>query len=461
MGTDDLELYLDENKKRQLNELMDWLSIPSISTLPERKDDMIRAAGWLADHLKYVGLNNAEVIETGGHPLVWADWLDAGDARPTVLIYGHYDVQPVDPLDKWETPPFTPTVRNGKRGEDLYARGACDDKGQVFVLVKALEAMLFVRKNLPVNIKMIIEGEEEIGSPAMSAFVEKNAERLAADICLISDTAILAPDKPSIDYGLRGIWLGELAVKGPAVDLHSGAFGGAVHNPNQALAELIATLHDASGRVAVNGFYDDVRVLSDAERERLAGLPPNEAELAKQSGAPAVWGEPGYSIAERIGARPTLEINGMWGGYTGQGFKTVIPSEARAKISCRLVPDQDPKRIGELLRAHFEKVVPSTVSVELQTFGELEATLIDPEIREMQAAIHAYEKGFGEKPLFNLCGGGIPIVSKFQKALKAPVVLMGFGLPDDNAHAPNERIHLPNFFRGIRTAVYFLEEIGG
>jgi len=447
--------YLKNNANRQFEELCQWLRIPSISCQSEYRQDMVQAAQWLARHLEKIGLEHVEVIETSSHPLVYGDWLHAAKDQPTVLIYGHYDVQPVDPLDLWTTPPFEPAVR----GNDLYARGTTDDKGQLFALVKALEALLEIRGELPVNIKLIAEGDEESGGEAIEPYLKKNKNKLAADICLISDTAIISPDLPSITYSLRGIWGCELVVRGPRGDLHSGYYGGVVHNPAQALAELIATLHDQQGRVAVPGFYDDVADLDPDERAKLAKIPAGESQFLEETGVPALYGEPGFTPVELTGARPTLEINGMWGGFIGEGFKTVIPAEARAKISCRLVPNQEPEKIRQAITQHLNQVAPSTVSIEVIPLFGMEAVMVDPDAPAISAAAKAYELGFGAAPVFKREGGGIPVVLGFKEQLDAQVILMGFGLPNDNAHAPNEKMHLPNFYRGICTAIHFLDEL--
>ncbi len=464
MSESTLESYLTNAQARQLAELTEWLAIPSISTLRANRADMTAAAQWVADKMQTAGLEHVEIIPTGtaekpGHALVYADWLHAGPDKPTVLIYGHYDVQPVDPINLWHTPPFQPTVRTGPLGEDIYARGAADDKGQTFIHVKAVEAMLATAGSLPVNVKFIIEGEEEIGSDNLGPFVMANQERLAADVCLISDTHILSPEQPSIIYGLRGMWAGEVIVRGSKTDLHSGIYGGVVHNPNQALAELLAALHDANGTVTVPGFYDNVLPLSDLERSELAKVPHGEAQILEETGVPAIYGERDFIPVERTGARPTLEINGMWGGFIGEGFKTVIPAEARAKISCRLVPNQDPARIFKLIRDHLQALAPKTVTVELLNYQGAPASMVDLTMPQMQAAVQAYEASFGATPIFTREGGSIPIVGLFQDVLDAPVILMGFGLPDDNLHAPNEKLHLPNFYKGIRTVAAFLENL--
>jgi acetylornithine deacetylase/succinyl-diaminopimelate desuccinylase-like protein len=439
---------------------MEWLAIPSVSTLREHKPDVQAAAEWLAARMTAMGLDNVAIIPTEsptGHPIVYGDWLRAGSDAATVLIYGHYDVQPVDPVNEWRTPPFMPTVD----GDKLFARGASDDKGQTYIHLAAVEALLQSEGTLPVNVKFLIEGEEEVGSRGLANFVPSHADQLAADVCLISDTHILGPDQPSILYGLRGGMSAEVIVRGPQTDLHSGMFGGAVHNPNQALAELLASLHDQTGQVTIPGFYDDVLPLSAEERALLAQVPYDESNVMEETGVPAVWGEAAFTPVERIGARPTLEITGMWGGFIGEGFKTVIPREARAKISCRLVPDQDPVRIGQLLQEHLARIAPPTVTVEVQVNRGAPATVVDIHVPQMQAAVRAYETVFGATPIFTREGGSIPIAGMLKEVLDAPVIFMGFGLPDDNLHAPNEKLSLSNFYKGIRTSIVFLQELGG
>ncbi len=451
-----LNAFLQDAKSRQLAELQDWLRIPSISTLSAHKNDVRLAAKWLATNMRQIGLENVVVINTDSQPMVYADWLHAGSDKPTVLVYGHFDVQPVDPLNLWHTPPFEPTVR----GDDLFARGSCDDKGQTFIHVKAVEALLKTSGTLPVNVKFLVEGEEESGSVAINTYVRKHGDQLAADAVLISDTHILAPDVPAILYGLRGMWRAQITVTGSAQDLHSGAYGGAIHNANQALAEILAALHDPQGRVTVPGFYDDVRVLSSEERATLARVPYGDKEVLADSGAPTTYGEPDYSVVERIGARPTLEINGMWGGFIDEGFKTVIPSQAYAKISCRLVPHQDPAKIGKQVTAYLKQLAPPTVTIDVKPFNDGAVAFLTPyDTPAIQAASRAYQQIFGVEPIFTVEGGGIPVVNVFQDVLKAPIVLMGFGLPDDNLHAPNEKFHLPNFYKGIRTSIAFLQEM--
>ena len=450
-----LETFLQDAQTRQLDELSDWLRIPSVSTQSQHKADLERAAGWLAQKMTAIGLQNVEIIEAGGHPFVYGDWLHAGNDVPTILIYGHYDVQPVDPLELWNSPPFEPAVR----GEDLFARGASDDKGQLFAHVAAVEALLETFGALPVNVKFLVEGEEEVGSRSLTAYLPAETEKLAADVCLISDTHILAPDQPLIIYGLRGVWAGEITVRGPAQDLHSGIFGGAVHNPNQALCELLARLHDGAGRVTVPGFYDDVLALTETERNALAQVPYDEEKLMQESGVPAAWGEDGFTVTERIGARPTLEINGMWGGFIGDGFKTVIPAEAHAKVSCRLVPDQQSSTIGPMIEQFLRQIAPPTVEVAVSTLQHAPATVVPLDVPEMQAAASAYARVFGAEPVYSREGGSIPIATVVQEALGIPILFMGFGLPDDNLHAPNEKLHLPNFYRGIRVGIALMEEL--
>lgn len=454
MNRSELDSYLQDVRARQLAELCEWLRIPSISTLPQHRADVEQAAGWLAQKMTASGLENVEILKTSGHPLVYGDWLHAAGA-PTILMYGHYDVQPIDPLALWTSPPFAPTVR----GDDLFARGASDDKGQTFVHIAALEALLATRGALPVNVKFVVEGEEEDGSQALMAYVPTATEKLAADVCLISDTHMLAPDQPLLIYGLRGMWAGDVTVRGPARDLHSGMYGGAVHNPNQALCELLAQLHDETGRVTVPGFYDDVQPLDDQERAALAQVPYGEEELLAESGVPMAWGEPAFTVTERVGARPTLEINGIWGGFIGDGFKTVIPAEAHAKVSCRLVPHQHSAAIGALLERYLQQIAPPTVQVTVHTRQHAPATMVPLDVPEIQAVARAYERTFGARPVFSREGGSIPVATLIQETLDIPILFMGFGLPDDNLHAPNEKLHLPNFYRGIRASIALMEEL--
>lgn len=455
LGNSRLEAYLDHAQSRQLDELCAWLRIPSISAIPQNKDEVELAAAWLAQKMTTIGLENVETIQAGGHPIVYGDWLHAGDDAPTLLVYGHYDVQPADPLDQWISPPFEPMVRD----RNLYARGASDDKGQIFAHIAAVEALLATTNTLPLNIKFVVEGEEECGSEALMALLPTAAAKFAADVCLISDTHMLAPDRPLIIHGLRGIWAGEIAVRGPSKDLHSGMFGGAVHNPNQALCELLALLHDSRGRVAVPGFYDDVRKLSTWERPPLAQVPYEESDFLARTGAPAAWGEYGYSVTERTWARPTLEINGMWGGSIGEGFKTVIPAQANAKLSCRLVPNQQSSQIGPMIERHLQRLAPRSVQVEVRTLQHAPPTDVPLDAPQIQAAKRACARLFDNRPVFSREGGSIPVASALQETLGLPILFVGFGLPDDNLHAPNEKLHLPNFYHGIRVGIALMEEL--
>lgn len=444
--------YAQQHRADHLAELKDFLSIPSVSTQPAHAADTMQTAVWLAESLKAAMLENVAIIPTNGHPLVYADWLHAGPNTPTVLIYGHYDVQPVEPLEEWHTPPFEPTVQN----DFLYARGASDDKGQVFIHVKAVEAYLKTHGRLPVNVKFIIEGEEESGGASLRAFIPENKEMLAADVALVSDTSMISRDQPSIVYGLRGMCYLLMDITGPARDLHSGSFGGGIDNPLNVLGHIIARLKDENGHILIPGFYDKVRPLSQEEREVLSRLPLDEAAWLAETGAPEAWGEPEYTLVERLGARPTLDVHGIIGGYTGPGAKTVLPSTVHCKLSMRLVPDQDPQEIAQLFQEYVQSIVPPTVTVTINGRGGAPATITDRTIPAMRAAVTAYEASFGKKPVFMREGGSIPVVGQFQEFLALETVLMGFGLPDDRIHAPNERFYLPNFYRGIETSIRFL-----
>jgi len=450
----DVLSYLESNKDRFLKELSEFLAIPSVSSQSNHNDDTRRCAQWVADQMRAIGMQNVKIYETPGHPIVCGEWLGA-PGKPTILFYGHYDVQPVDPVNLWTSPPFQATIR----GDNLYARGAADDKGQVFIHFKAIEAYMKNHGKLPVNIKMLIEGEEEVGSANLENFVKEHAEMLKADLVLISDSSMFKKGVPSVCYGLRGLAYMEVEVTGPNRDLHSGTFGGSVHNPIQALSEMIASLHDKNGRVTIPGFYDDVRPLTKAERNAFKKLPWSDKAYAKDLGVRELYGEKGYTTLERVWARPTLECNGIWGGYTGEGAKTVLPSKAFAKISMRLVPDQTSAKIAKLFEKHIRRIAPKTVTVNVRTLhgGEPAITPIDsPGVR---AAVAALEKGFGKKPLYQREGGSIPIVVQFKEILGLDTVLLGFGLPDENAHAPDEHINLDNFFGGMRTSVHFYQEL--
>jgi acetylornithine deacetylase/succinyl-diaminopimelate desuccinylase-like protein len=448
--------YVEANKPRYLEELRQWLAIPSVSTNAENSGDIRKAAEWLSQHLTSIGMEHVQILPTGGHPLVYADWLHAENA-PTVLLYGHYDVQPVEPLDLWTSPPFDATVRN----ERLYARGAADDKGQVFIHAKAIEAFLVNRRALPVNLKMIVEGEEEIGSDHLDQFVADHKEMLAADLVLISDSGMFGEDLPSICYGLRGLSYMQVDLVGPNKDLHSGSFGGTVHNPIQALAEIIAKLHDKNGRITIPGFYDKVRPLTKKERDAFKKLPHSDRKYAKELGVRQLYGEKGFTTLERVWARPTLECNGIWGGFTGDGAKTVLPSKASAKISMRLVPDQQSEKIAKLFERHIKKIAPPTVSVTVRNLHGGEPAITPIDSPGVKAAVSALEKGFGKKALYQREGGSIPIVVQFKKLLGIDTVLLGFGQPDENAHAPDEFISLSHFYGGIRTSIHFYDELPG
>ncbi len=439
-----------------LVELKEFLSIPSISTQPDHGPDMERAAAWLRDKLQEAGFPGAVVMPTSGHPVVYAEWMGAGPGAPTILVYGHYDVQPPDPVELWETPPFEPTVI----GDDLFARGASDDKGQLFIHVKAVEAFSKTGSAPPVNVKCIFEGEEECGSPSLEPFVRENADLLAADVAVISDTGMLGKDIPSIVYALRGLAYVEVEVTGPDHDLHSGIYGGAVLNPINALCKMIAELHAENGDIAIPGFYDAVRELEEEERAEMAAEPFDYEVWLEEAGVSTDWGEPEYTIQERTSARPTLDVNGIWGGYTEPGAKTVLPSKAFAKISMRLVPDQDPERIGELFGDYFKELAPRAVDVEVRALHGGEPAILDRDSVAMKAAARAYAEAFGREPVFARRGGSIPVVATFQSVLGLDTVLMGFGLPDDRLHSPNEKFHLPNFYRGIETVIHFMHELG-
>ncbi len=446
--------FIDSNKERYLAELKEFLAIPSVSSQKNHNPDTRRCAQWVADHMKTVGMQNVQIFETPGHPVVYSDWKGA-PGKPTVLFYGHYDVQPVDPLNLWTSPPFEATIR----GDNLYARGSADDKGQVFIHLKAIEAFMKKGGALPVNLKMIVEGEEEVGSENLDNFVKGHKDLLKADLVLISDSSMFAKGVPSVCYGLRGLAYMEVEVTGPNRDLHSGSFGGSVHNPVQALSEMIASLHDKNGKITVGGFYKDVRPLTKAERSSFRKLPWNDKRYAKELGVDRLYGEKGFTTLERLWARPTLECNGIWGGYTGEGAKTVLPAKAFAKISMRLVPDQDSTTAAKLFEKHLKKIAPKSVKVEVRALHGGEPAITPIDSPGVQAAVVALEKGFGKKPLYQREGGSIPIVVQFKKILGLDTVLLGFGLPDENAHAPDEFINLDNFFGGMRTSAHFYSEL--
>ncbi|MDH7514729.1 MAG: dipeptidase [Bacteroidota bacterium] len=450
----DIATYFRDHRDAHLEELVSFLRIPSISTDEQHKHDIEHAAEFVGDALRAAGLENVRRYETGGHPLVYGEWLGAKGA-PTVLIYGHYDVQPPDPLELWITPPFEPTVREGR----IFARGAADDKGQVFIHVKAVEAFLKTRGSLPVNVKFIIEGEEEVGSTHLADFVRKNRKLLSCDVILISDTHMMGVKTPSITYGLRGLTYLEVTVTAAKTDMHSGTFGGGVANPIQVLAEILVGCKDPkTGKVRIPGFYDDVVPLSKKERAELAKIPHNDREWAKSIGAVKPFGEKGYTTIERTGARPTFEVNGIWGGHTGPGVKTVLPAQAHAKVSMRLVANQDPSKIAKLFAQHVKKIAPDTVRTEIKLYDNNGYPALTPiDSPGMRAAADAIKMVYGKAPFFTREGGSIPVVADFQQLLKVDAVLLGFGLPDDNLHAPNEKLDLIQFEKGLETVAAFFE----
>ncbi|HET6200270.1 MAG TPA: dipeptidase [Candidatus Acidoferrales bacterium] len=442
--------YIESRRELNLSELKDFLRIPSVSTKSEHKPDINRAAQWVADRLHGAGFSKVDIIPTKMHPLVVAESLEA-PGKPTILFYGHYDVQPAEPLELWTSPPFDPTVRGG----NLYGRGTADDKGQVHIHLKALEALQKSGGKLPLNVKVIIEGEEEVGSVNLWDFVTQNKDRLRADALVVSDTSMLARGVPSITYGLRGLNYYQVEITGPSQDLHSGVFGGAVPNPITILAEMIAKLHDKNFHVTVPGFYDDVATLSAKERKALNSLPWKESEFRRTVGAPGLSGEKGFTNVERLWCRPTLELNGIWGGYTGEGSKTVIPSKAFAKISTRLVPNQNPAKVAKQVERHIRRLLPKTVRCKFEVLSMGKPWVASYTHPIFQKAIHALEKGFGKKAVFIREGGSIPFVTQMHDTFKVPCVLLGFGLPDENAHAPDEHISLENYFGGIKSVASF------
>ncbi len=448
--------YAQNHHAEALAGLQELLRIPSISTLPECEPDMQRAAQWLADKLAEIGLQNVKIMPTAGHPVVYADWLNAGPDAPTLLIYGHYDVQPVDPVEEWLTPPFEPIIK----GDDIFGRGTSDDKGQFYTHLMAIEAYLNSTGQLPLNVKFMLEGEEEIGSPNLEEFVVKHLDLLKADAALISDTPIVDPDTPVLISGIRGLVYMEISMRGSRQDLHSGMYGGVVENPLNAMVRLLAALHDHNGRVTIPGFYDTVRELTPIEREALNEDALTGEVVLAETGAPALWGEVGYTVAERVGIRPSLDIHGIRGGFIGSGQKTNIPATATAKVSMRLVPDQDPQEIVRLFTEHVYNASPKTMGVSVEMLSAAGSAVVDLSASALEAAAEAYEQGFGRRPLYRREGGTLPVVAMFHEALKLPVVMMGLGLPDDRLHAPNEKFHLPNFYRGIETAIHYYEIFG-
>ena len=455
IASDRLIDYIRENRERYLSELGEWIACPSVSADPARHAEVRRSAEAVVARMRAAGLTEAEVLETDGLPVAYGSWLHAPGA-PTVLIYGHHDVQPEDPIELWHSPPFVATERDGK----VYGRGSVDDKGQVLMHLAALEAHLHVRGELPLNVKVVVEGEEEIGSPSFEAFLARERERLACDVVVVSDTAVFAEDVPSLTVSLRGLVHWEVTVEGSTSDLHSGYFGGLVVNPIEALARMIATLRDAGGRVTVAGFYEGVVEPSPGEHAEIASLPFDGEREARALGVPALFGgERGYLPLERMWLRPTLELNGIWGGYQGPGSKTIVPSFAKAKISARLVAGQDPERVKRAVSEHLERVAPPGVRVRIESAGDVRAVSTSREHPAVGAAARAMERGFGKPPVFIGTGGTIGPVSSFDRILHLPQVLIGVGLPDDQIHAPNERFDLAQFYGGIETMSYLYDEL--
>jgi acetylornithine deacetylase/succinyl-diaminopimelate desuccinylase-like protein len=449
--------YARENQQKFLGELKDLLRIPSVSTAPEHKKDVRRAAMFVADDMRRIGLENVEVIPTKGHPLVYGDWLHA-PGKPTVLCYAHYDVQPPDPLNEWLSPPFEPTERN----QNIYARGAVDDKGQLWMEIKAVEALFRANNGkLPINVKFIIEGEEEVGGESIAAYVREQKAKLKADFALVCDTELFAPNLPTLCVGLRGLVYTEIEAQGPKTDLHSGMYGGAAPNPFFALIEIISKLKDSKGKILIPGFYSGVKAPSKDELKAWKRLPFREEHYRKtEVGSKVLTGEPGYSVLYRTWARPTLEVHGMPGGFTAPGAKTVIPARAFAKVSMRLVPNQDPDAILKKYTAYVKKLTPKGIETKIKVFSKGPACVVGTNNPFIKAATQALRDVFKKETVFIRSGGSIPIVTDFQDVLKLPSVMMGFGLPDDNLHAPNEKFHIPNFYRGIESIITFFEKLG-
>ena len=448
--------YLPLERSELLADLTSLLRIPSISTLPEHKPDVIRAADYVLEQLQLAGLHGCRLIEGTGNPLVYGEWLDAS-GKPTLLLYGHYDVQPPDPLDEWKSPPFEPSIR----GDDVFARGSSDDKGQTLILIKAVAGLLKRDGRLPVNVRFLVEGEEEVGGEHIAGFIGSGSPLTRADAVVICDTEMFAPELPTICVGLRGIVYGELHVTGADHDLHSGVYGGVAPNPIQAIAEILCALKDREGRIQIPGFTDRVQPPGEQEQQAWSRLPFNSEDYrVKEIGAKELVGEPGFSIFERTWSRPTLEVHGIRGGFTGEGAKTVIPARAVAKLSMRLVADQRPAEASAQLKAAVDRACPRGVTAEWKAIHSGDPSLIDPGNRFIQASAASMEEVFGKPTVYIRSGGSIPIVGLFDKHLGIPSVMMGFGLPDDNIHAPNEKLHLPNFFRGIEAVARYLERLG-
>lgn len=454
-AADSARAYSREHGKVFIEQLLDMLRIPSLSGDPAHAGDVAKMAEWLAEHLRSLGLENVAVMPTAGHPVVYGEWLGAGADRPTLLVYGHYDVVPASLEDGWDTDPFEPVIKDGK----IFARGATDDKGQLFIHVKALESYLKTSGEAPVNVKILLEGEEEVSSPNLLPFFKEHLELLRADVCVISDSSMARIEEPAITHSLRGMTYLEVEVRGPREDLHSGFFGGATHNPAVALAQIVAKLFNDDNTIAVPGFYDDVAPLSDEERAMVEKTAISEEQFKEATGVPAVWGDTTYTIKERVSARPTLDVNGFWSGYSGPGPKTIIPAVAGAKISSRLVGNQDPDTIYELIKRYIESIAPPTVTVEVRLITTGLPALIPFDLPEMQAAARAYKKGWGYAPIFTRGGGSIPIVADIADLMKIPVVLMGYGLDSDGLHSPNENFTIEMFQRGIETAIVYMDEL--
>jgi acetylornithine deacetylase/succinyl-diaminopimelate desuccinylase-like protein len=453
--SDKARKYSRDHAERFRHELHELLRIPSLSGDPAHAGDVKHAAEWLAAQLHALGIKSAKVMPTGGHPVVYAEWMGAGPDKPTVLIYGHYDVVPAVMEDGWNTPPFEPVEKGGK----IYARGATDDKGQMFIHIKALESYLEANGGAPVNVKLLLEGEEEISSPNLAPFIKSHLDMLKADVCVISDSSMRTMEEPAVTHSLRGMTYIQVEVQGPTDDLHSGFWGGATHNPALALVEILSKLYNPDNTIAVPGFYDDVVSLTKEERDMIAKNALTEEQFKQATGVPAVWGDKKFTIRERVSARPTLDINGLWSGYSGPGPKTIIPAKAGAKLSSRLVGKQDPDKIYKLLKKHIESIAPPTVKVSVSLLTKGKPALIPFDLPEMRAASRAYAKAWGHEPVFTRGGGSIPIVADIADMMKIPVVMMGYGLDSDGLHAANEHYTIEMFHRGIETAIVYLEEL--
>lgn len=447
--------YIEHEEERYLEELIEYLKIPSISSSPDHVEEVVKCAQWTADKIREIGIEDVRIIKTPGHPIVFAQWLGAGEKAPTILVYGHYDVQPVDPIDLWDSPPFEPVIKNGK----IFARGTADDKGQLYVHIKAVEAFFKKNGKPPVNIKFIIEGEEEAGSSNLDNFIEENAVLLKCDYVVVSDTEWFADGMPSICYGLRGISFVEITVTGPNRDLHSGTFGGAIDNPINVLCWMITKLKDSYGRITIPGFYDDVLTLTEDERNGFKKLPYDEPAYCKDLDIEMVNGEIGYTTLERVWGRPSLDLNGIIGGFTEEGAKTVLPSKATAKISMRLVANQDHNDIAKKIEAYLKSIAPPTVKLEFKNLHGGSPVLVERDNKGVKAAMKALKEAFGKEPVFMREGGSIPIVDLFDSVLHAPTVLMGLGLPSDNIHSPNENYELANYLGGIKASAIFFDEM--